>query len=185
MIILLITLLKRTHLFIKFKHKKHQMCFSDEFYPICAKYNLTCNLNLTCSFTWWTQGGWHRAYTAGWLCTMTVHIFVSAKLFIGCSVYVLVSVFSPLRHLQARHLGWLVSVSPGDFGRLSAVRRDGVGNDDSVMWGNHSAVPGHRDGCQYVVTCNANTSTVFTLVLWLAATLTVFIYYSLACQKWL
>lgn len=95
---------------------------------------------------------------------------VQGLLLAALCMCVCVSTFSPLRHLQTRHLAWLVSVSPGDSGRLSAVGRDGVSDDDSVVWGNHSAVSGHRDGCQYVVTCNANTATVFTLVLWLAAT---------------
>lgn len=148
------------------------MCFSDEYYHIWAKYT---SLNLTCSFRTWTQGGWcsgsyisvSARYDSAhfWWCKAFYSL-----LCVRVRVCVCVSMFSPLRHLQARHLGWLVSISPGDFGRLSAVGRDGVSNDDGVVWGNHSAVSCHGDGCQYVVTCNVNTATVFTLShLWLTA----------------
>lgn len=64
----------------------------------------------------------------------------------------------PSHHLQARCLARLVSVSPGDFGGLSIMGREGISNDDCVLGRDHSTVPGHRDGCQHVVTWNENTA---------------------------
>lgn len=48
--------------------------------------------------------------------------------------------------------GWLVSVSPGDLGRLSIMGREGISDDDGVLRRDHPRVPGHRDGSEYVVT---------------------------------
>lgn len=70
-------------------------------------------------------------------------------------------VLALLHHLQARCLGWLVSISPGDLGSLSIMGREGISDDDCVLWRDHSTVPGHRDGCQYVVTWNVNTAQFF------------------------
>lgn len=65
-----------------------------------------------------------------------------------------VSVWTPLHHLQVSRFGWLVSVSPGDLGRLSVMGREGVSDDDGVLRRDHPRVPGHRDGREYVVTWN-------------------------------
>lgn len=62
-------------------------------------------------------------------------------------------VSSLLYHLKTGHLGWFVSISPGDLGRLSIMGRDCISDDDCVFWRNHSTVSGHWDSCEYVVTC--------------------------------
>lgn len=60
-------------------------------------------------------------------------------------------------HLKSGCTARFVSVSPGDLGGLSIVWREGIGNYDCVLGRDHSAVAGHRDGRQHVVTCKVIT----------------------------
>lgn len=77
-----------------------------------------------------------------------------------CVRFVFVLALAPSPHLQARCLARLVGVSPGDLGGLTVMGREGISNDDRVLGRDHSTVPGHRDGCQHVVTWNVNTAHV-------------------------
>lgn len=110
--------------------------------------------SVVCECVHWGADVWQHVCAC--MQSMTVHIFFTVRGFHWLLFLCVVLASSLLHHLQTGHLGWFVSISPDDLGRLSIMGRDRISDDDCVFGRNHSTVPGHWDGCQYVVTCNVH-----------------------------
>lgn len=70
----------------------------------------------------------------------------------GPHLAAMLCVESAMPHLQPRCQRGFICISPVDLGCLTTVRRKGISDDHRVLWRNHPAITGHRDGCEHVVT---------------------------------